>query len=155
MISENADVSPSAEIHASVTIWDLAQIRDFARIDANVGIGRGAYLGPGVRIGANTRVQNFALIYEPAEIAGGVLTGPSAVLTNDLRPRAINPDGSQKFSADWDAVGEPSFWTTIGIFKGPEFGLGVRNRELLIGRIQNYRMPEVFHSVNMQLDHCA
>ena len=72
---------------------------------SNCNIGRGAYVGPGVVIGSNCKLQNYALVYEPARLADGVFVGPAAVLTNDLHPRAVTPDGTLKGSEDWDAVG--------------------------------------------------
>jgi len=71
----------------------------------NCVIGRGAYVGTGVRLGNNCKLQNYALVYEPAELAIGVFIGPAAVLTNDTYPRSINPDGSLKTGEDWDLVG--------------------------------------------------
>ena len=68
-------------------------------------VGRGAYLGPGVRVGDHVKIQNYALVYEPAELGPGVLVGPAAVLTNDLRPRAVDPAGRPKGAADWTGVG--------------------------------------------------
>jgi len=83
----------------------LAQIREAAELGQNCVIGRGAYIGTGVRLGDNCKVQNYALVYEPAELANGVFIGPAAVLTNDTYPRSINPDGSLKSGDDWDLVG--------------------------------------------------
>lgn len=68
-------------------------------------VGRGAYVGTGVRIGDNCKLQNYALIYEPAVLENGVFIGPAAVLTNDQYPRAVAPDGSPKRTDDWQAVG--------------------------------------------------
>ncbi len=68
-------------------------------------IGRGAYVGTGVEVGDNSKIQNYALVYEPARLARGVFIGPAAVLTNDHYPRAINADGSAKSAADWEPVG--------------------------------------------------
>jgi UDP-2-acetamido-3-amino-2,3-dideoxy-glucuronate N-acetyltransferase len=34
-----------------------------------------------------------------------VFVGPAAVLTNDVYPRAVNPDGTLKSAHDWTAVG--------------------------------------------------
>jgi acetyltransferase-like isoleucine patch superfamily enzyme len=56
-------------------------------------------------MGNNCKVQNYALVYEPAQVGDGVFIGPAVVLTNDTYPRAITPDGSLKSAADWEAVG--------------------------------------------------
>jgi acetyltransferase-like isoleucine patch superfamily enzyme/VanZ family protein len=104
-IAETADVADAAVIGDGTRIWHLAQVREDATVGSNCNIGRGAYVGPGVVIGSNCKLQNYALVYEPARLADGVFVGPAAVLTNDLRPRAVTPDGTLKGSEDWDAVG--------------------------------------------------
>lgn len=103
-IQPTAQVDESAELGEGTTIWDLAQIREGARLGSGCNVGRGAYVGPGVRIGANVKLQNYALVYEPAELADGVFVGPAAVLTNDYFPRSVDPDGRRKTGADWEAV---------------------------------------------------
>lgn len=105
MIMESADVSDKAFIGPHGHIWHLAQIREGAVVGAECNIGRGAYIGPGTLLGDRCKIQNYALVYEPAVLADGVFIGPAAVLTNDLFPRAINPDGSLKRGEDWDLVG--------------------------------------------------
>ncbi|HWM17036.1 MAG TPA: acyltransferase [Microbacterium sp.] len=104
-IVESADVSPTASIGDGSIIWHLAQVREDARLGENCIIGRGAYIGTGVVLGDNCKVQNHALVYEPARLADGVFIGPAVVLTNDTYPRAINPDGSLKSAHDWEPVG--------------------------------------------------
>ena len=104
-IEHSADVSPRASIGAGTNVWHLAQVREGASLGPGCNIGRGAYIGPDVKLGENCKVQNYALVYEPAELAEGVFIGPAAVLTNDLYPRAITPDGSLKGANDWDRVG--------------------------------------------------
>src|SRR5690606_23964757 len=64
-----------------------------------------AYIGTGVRMGRNCKVQNYALVYEPAVLEDGVFIGPAVVLTNDTFPRAVNPDGSLKSAHDCEPVG--------------------------------------------------
>jgi len=105
VFSESADISDSATVAESAMIWHLAQVRDHAVIGPGVVIGRGAYVGSGVTVGANSKIQNYALVYEPAEISAGVFIGPAAVLTNDQRPRAVNPDGTLKTASHWIPVG--------------------------------------------------
>lgn len=105
LVDPSADVDDRAAIEPGVVIWHLAQVREDARIGADSSIGRGAYIGPGVRLGARCKVQNHALVYEPAVLGDGVFIGPAAVLTNDLFPRAVTPAGGLKRCDDWDAVG--------------------------------------------------
>lgn len=104
-IVDSADVSADAAIGAGSSVWHLAQVRENAKIGENCIVGRGAYIGTGVVMGDNCKVQNYALVYEPARLGHGVFIGPAVVLTNDTYPRAINADGSQKSAADWEPVG--------------------------------------------------
>ena len=104
-ILPSADVDSSALIGDGSSIWHLAQIRDEAVIGENCIIGRGAYIGSGVTMGKNCKVQNYALVYEPAKLGDGVFIGPAAVLTNDQFPRAVNTDLTLKSGSDWDALG--------------------------------------------------
>ncbi|WP_400994026.1 acyltransferase [Agromyces sp. GXQ0307] len=104
-IAATADVASDARIGEDSKIWHLAQIREGAEIGARCIVGRGAYIGAGVRMGDDCKVQNYALVYEPATLADGVFIGPAVVLTNDTYPRAIAPDGSIKTATDWEPVG--------------------------------------------------
>ncbi len=104
-IALTADVSVDAVVGAGSQVWHLAQVREDAVLGENCIVGRGAYIGAGVRIGANSKIQNYAMVYEPAELGEGVFIGPAAVLTNDLYPRAVNPDGTRKDGHDWQPVG--------------------------------------------------
>ncbi|WP_460800712.1 acyltransferase [Microbacterium sp. GXF6406] len=104
-IVDSADVSPNAAIGDGSSIWHLAQVREDAQLGKNCIVGRGAYIGTGVTMGDNCKVQNYALVYEPAQLGDGVFIGPAVVLTNDTYPRAINADGTQKSAHDWEPVG--------------------------------------------------
>lgn len=104
-VAPGADVADSATLGADTKVWHLAQVREGAALGAECVVGRGAYVGTGVRVGARCKIQNAAMVYEPAELADGVFIGPAVVLTNDTHPRAVNPDGTLKSAADWDAVG--------------------------------------------------
>ncbi len=105
MIHPTAEVSKDATIGEGVSIWHFATVREGASVGAESILGGGSYIGAGVVIGARCKVQNSALVYEPAVLGDGVFIGPAVVLTNDRRPRAVNPDGTLKSSADWDLVG--------------------------------------------------
>lgn len=104
-IFDSADVDDGASIGAGTLVWHLAQIREGATIGRQCIIGRGAYIGPGVTLGDKCKVQNYALVYEPAIVEYGAFIGPAVVFTNDSFPRAVTPDGELKSGDDWDAVG--------------------------------------------------
>jgi UDP-2-acetamido-3-amino-2,3-dideoxy-glucuronate N-acetyltransferase len=104
LVSETADVDPTAEIGDRTRIWHLSQIREGARIGRECIIGRGAYVGPGVVVGDRCKIQNHALLYEPAVVEDGVFIGPGVVFTNDYFPRAVDPDGRLKDAHAWTAV---------------------------------------------------
>lgn len=101
----SADVDERAQLGEGSTVWHLAQVREHARLGRNCIVGRGAYVGTGVQIGDNCKLQNYALVYEPARLEDGVFVGPAAVLTNDQYPRSVDPEGQLKRGDDWEAVG--------------------------------------------------
>jgi UDP-2-acetamido-3-amino-2,3-dideoxy-glucuronate N-acetyltransferase len=104
-ILPSADVDDRAELGPGTSVWHLAQVREHAKVGRNVVVGRGAYVGVGVPVGDNCKIQNYALVYEPAVLEPGVFIGPAAVLTNDHYPRAIDADGRPKTAHDWEPVG--------------------------------------------------
>lgn len=105
VVSASAEVASTAVIGAGSRVWDLAQVREDAEIGRRCVLGRGACVDAGVRIGDHVKIQNYALIYHPAELADGVFIGPSAVLTNDTYPRAVDVDGAPLAKGDWEPVG--------------------------------------------------
>ncbi|WP_136610006.1 acyltransferase [Sinomonas albida] len=104
-IHQTAEVEVGAVIGDGTVVWQYAHVRAGAHVGRESILGRGVYVGPGVHLGDRCKLQNYALVYEPAALADGVFVGPAAVLTNDLNPRAVTPDGRLKGSDDWIAVG--------------------------------------------------
>jgi len=104
-IADSADVDPTAVVGDGSKVWHLAQLRDQVVLGSGCIVGRGAYIGSGVEVGDNSKIQNHALVYEPARLGAGVFIGPAVVLTNDTYPRAVSPDGTLKSADDWEAVG--------------------------------------------------
>jgi UDP-2-acetamido-3-amino-2,3-dideoxy-glucuronate N-acetyltransferase len=100
-VHPTADVSPDAIIGNNSSIWHHAQVRENARIGENCIIGKGVYIDSGVHIGENVKIQNYVSVYHGVIIEDGVFVGPHVCFTNDLRPRAINSDGSPKTLEDW------------------------------------------------------
>jgi acetyltransferase-like isoleucine patch superfamily enzyme len=104
-VHPSADVDERAQLGEGTSVWHLAQVREGAVLGRSCIVGRGAYVGPGVSMGDHCKLQNYALVYEPAVLESGVFVGPAAVFTNDHYPRAVSPDGSLKSASDWEPVG--------------------------------------------------
>jgi UDP-2-acetamido-3-amino-2,3-dideoxy-glucuronate N-acetyltransferase len=100
-IHPTAEVSEKTHIGAGTSIWHQAQVREGAVLGENCIIGKGVYVDAGVRIGNNVKIQNYVSLYHGVTVEDGVFIGPHVCFTNDLLPRAINPDGSLKAAADW------------------------------------------------------
>src|SRR5574339_341906 len=100
-IHPTAEVSDKAVIGEGASIWHHAQVREDVKIGRNSIIGKGVYVDAGVPIGDNVKIQNYVSVYHGVAIEDGVFIGPHVCFTNDLKPRAINPDGSLKAADDW------------------------------------------------------
>jgi UDP-2-acetamido-3-amino-2,3-dideoxy-glucuronate N-acetyltransferase len=105
VVEPTADVDKRAVLGPGTTVWHLAQIRENARLGRDCIVGRGAYVGPGVIIGDRVKLQNYALVYEPARLEDSVFIGPAVVLTNDQFPRSVDASGNLKRPGDWEAAG--------------------------------------------------
>jgi UDP-2-acetamido-3-amino-2,3-dideoxy-glucuronate N-acetyltransferase len=73
-------------------------------------IGDGSKIGPfveiqgGAAIGRNCKISSHSFICEGVSIGDGVFIGHGVMFTNDLYPRAVNPDGSLQTAEDWAVV---------------------------------------------------
>ena len=101
-IHPTAEVSNKSTIGYNTRIWHQAQVREGARIGSECIIGKGAYVDFEVIIGNRCKLQNGVYVYHGAVLAEGVFLGPGAMILNDKKPRAINPDGTLKTEADWE-----------------------------------------------------
>ena len=116
-IAPSAVVEEGAAIGQGTAVWDLSQVRSGAVIGERCVIGRNVFVDAGVVVGDGAKVQNNALLYAPARIGRGVFIGPAVVLTNDRRPRAVDPAGEPLVAGDWEAGA-----VTIG--EGASIGAG-------------------------------
>jgi acetyltransferase-like isoleucine patch superfamily enzyme len=87
-----AEVEPGAQIGPGTTLWRLVHVRSNAVVGADCNLGRNVYVDSDVVIGARVKIQNNVSVYKGVTIEDEVFVGPSAVFTNDLRPRAQSPD---------------------------------------------------------------
>jgi UDP-2-acetamido-3-amino-2,3-dideoxy-glucuronate N-acetyltransferase len=98
-ISENVILGKGVNIyHPDLVNLYGCEIGDGTKIGAFVEIQKNAY------VGANVKIQAFAFIPEGVTIGDGVFIGPQVTFTNDLTPRAINPDGSLQGEEDWEVI---------------------------------------------------
>lgn len=116
-------IHPTAEVHPSVTIgpgtriWNYVQIRENAIIGSECILGKNVYVDFGVHIGNRVKIQNNVSVFHGVTVEDGVFVGPHVCFTNDLFPRAINPDGSLKGQDDWVV-------STITVKYGASLGAG-------------------------------
>ncbi|NDJ85675.1 MAG: N-acetyltransferase [Chloroflexi bacterium] len=158
-IHPTAEVEAGAEIGPETRIWHLCQIRRGATIGSHCVIGRGVFVDVDVEIGDNVKIQNYVSVFHGVTIANGVFVGPHVCFTNDLLPRAVNPDMGLKAADDWTltrtyvndgaSIGANATivcgvtvgrWAMIGagsvVTKDvPDFGLVVGNPAKLIGYV--------------------
>lgn len=100
-IHPTAEVSPRALIGEGAAIWNHSQVREGAQIGAESILGKNVYVDFDVCVGSRVKIQNNCSVYHGATIEDGVFLGPHVVITNDLYPRSINPDGTLKGNDDW------------------------------------------------------
>jgi acetyltransferase-like isoleucine patch superfamily enzyme len=100
-IHPTAEVSDKTQIGEGSSIWHHAQVREGVTIGEKCIIGKGVYVDAGVSIGNHVKIQNYVSVYHGVTLEDGVFVGPHVCFTNDMRPRAINPDGSLKAADDW------------------------------------------------------
>lgn len=91
-IHPTAEVDPRAQIGNGTRIWNQAQIREGVQIGENCIISKNAYIDLNVHIGSRVKIQNNVNVYHGVTIEDDVFVGPSATFTNDMFPRAFNPD---------------------------------------------------------------
>jgi len=101
-IHPTAEVAENAQIGEKTNIWHHCQVRPNAVIGENCNIGKGVYIDADVCVGDNVKIQNYVSVYHGVTIEDGVFIGPHACFTNDMRPRAINADGTPKDADDWE-----------------------------------------------------
>jgi len=91
-IHETAQVSEKAHIGDGTKVWINVQIREHSCIGADCVVSKDVYIDHGVTIGDHCKIQNGVSIYNGVTIEDGVFVGPNACFTNDLYPRAQNPE---------------------------------------------------------------
>lgn len=98
MMSRPAQIHPTAILEADVTIgqgtaiWDGAHLRAGVRVGRDCIVGEKAYLGPGVQVGDLVKINACAYLCTGVTVEDGCMIAAHAVFTNDLSPRAADPE---------------------------------------------------------------
>jgi UDP-2-acetamido-3-amino-2,3-dideoxy-glucuronate N-acetyltransferase len=91
-IHPTCEVEQGAIVGPGTKVWHLGHIRAKAIVGRDCTIGRNVFVDAGVTVGDRVKIQNNVSVYAGVTIEDEVFVGPSAVFTNDLFPRAQNPN---------------------------------------------------------------
>ena len=85
---ETAVIEEAARIGSGTRVWHHAHVRSGAVIGADCVLGKNVFVDAGAVVGDRCKIQNNVSVYNGVRLGSEVFVGPSAVFTNDLRPRA-------------------------------------------------------------------
>ena len=96
-------IAPDVKLGSGVRIYGFVnlygcEIGDESKIGTFVEIQKGA------KIGRRCKISSHTFICEGVTIEDEVFVGHSVTFTNDLFPRATNPDGSLQTDTDWKCL---------------------------------------------------
>jgi acetyltransferase-like isoleucine patch superfamily enzyme len=91
-VHELAVVEDGVSLGPGTRIWHHAHVRQGAVIGADCNIGKDVFIGEFVVVGDGCKLINGAFLPAGVTLEAEVFVGPAVVFTNDLWPRAVNPD---------------------------------------------------------------
>ncbi|WP_024296764.1 acyltransferase [Methylomicrobium lacus] len=99
MIKENVVLGEGVAIyHPQLVNLYGCTIGEGSRIGTFVEIQKGA------SVGARCKISSHTFICEGVDIEDGVFIGHGVMFTNDIYPRAVNPDGGLQTEEDWRVI---------------------------------------------------
>lgn len=93
----------NVKVGANVRIFNFVNAYGCS-IDDNSKIGAFVEIQAGASIGKNCKISSHTFICEGVHIEDNCFIGHGVMFTNDLFPRATNPDGSPQTAADWKLI---------------------------------------------------
>jgi acetyltransferase-like isoleucine patch superfamily enzyme len=87
-VHPTAEIEPGAVLGEGVKVWHQGHVRCDATVGERSSLGKNVFIDAGVVLGRGVRIQNNVSVYQGVELGDEVFVGPSAVFTNDRRPRA-------------------------------------------------------------------
>lgn len=89
-VHETAVVESGAQLGSGTRVWHHAHIRAGGVVGDDCVLGKNVFVDEGAVIGDRCKIQNNVSVYTGVTLGSEVFVGPSAVFTNDLRPRAAS-----------------------------------------------------------------
>ncbi|MCD2184157.1 acyltransferase [Rhizobium sp. GN54] len=98
-------IAPSVTLGEGVVIHhpDLVNLYG-CTIGAGSRIGTFVEIQKNAAIGRDCKISSHTFICEGVTIEDGVFVGHGVMFTNDMHPRAVNPDGSLQTDSDWELL---------------------------------------------------
>ncbi len=98
-------IAESVKLGRNVRIYHPDQVNLYGCIIGDdTRIGSFVEIQKGAEIGARCKISSHSFICEGVRIEDEVFVGHGVMFTNDLHPRAANPDGTPQSEADWVVV---------------------------------------------------
>ncbi len=96
-------IAPDVKIGEGAKIFDFVNLYG-CEIGENSKVGTFVEIQRGAKIGKNCKISSHSFICEGVTIEDNVFVGHNVTFTNDIFPRATNPDGSLQTADDWKCV---------------------------------------------------
>jgi acetyltransferase-like isoleucine patch superfamily enzyme len=108
-VHPTAIVEQGVEIGEGTSVWDNVHLRGPSRIGAGCIIGEKTYIAYGVEIADLVKINAFVYICNAVTIEKGVMISAGTTFTNDLYPRATNPELTALRGSEPDEETFPTF----------------------------------------------
>jgi acetyltransferase-like isoleucine patch superfamily enzyme len=108
-VHPTAIVEQGVEIGEGTSVWDNVHLRGPSRIGAGCIIGEKTYVAYGVEIADLVKINAFVYICNAVTIEKGVMISAGTTFTNDLYPRATNPELTALRGSEPDEETFPTF----------------------------------------------
>lgn len=96
-------IAPSVKLGRDVKIYSFVNLYG-CEIGDETKIGTFVEIQKGVLVGRRCKISSHTFICEGVKIEDEVFVGHGVMFTNDLFPRATNPDGSMQADKDWTCI---------------------------------------------------
>lgn len=102
-INRNSQIASDVELGAGVSVFGYANLYGCSVGDSSK-VGTFVEIQKGARVGKRCKISSHTFICEGVTIEDDVFIGHGVMFTNDLFPKATNPDGTPQGDADWETV---------------------------------------------------